>query len=77
MAVASRAEDGCLSYLFAADVEKPDSFSSIETWTHKAALQAHLAGPGLAKMLEKLGPMLASAPSITGYDVPGEPDSLA
>ena len=77
MASVSRSEDGCLSYIFTSDLENPGSFSSIEMWVDKAAVQAHLAGPGVAKMVEKLGPLVAAAPTITGYDVPGEPDAQA
>ena len=76
VAAASRAEDGCLSYEFTADLENPNSFASIETWIDKAALQAHLAAPGTAEALEKLGPLLAGSASITGYDVPAEPEPL-
>ncbi len=76
MATTSRNEKGCLSYIFANDVENPASFWSIEQWTDQAALEAHLAAPQLAKMMEKLGPLLDGAPTITGYEVPGEPDHL-
>lgn len=76
LAAASRDEDGCLSYAFTQDVENPDSFASIETWVDKAALEAHLAGPGVAQGMEQLGPLLAGAPSISGYEVAGEPDKL-
>ena len=76
LASASRGEDGCLSYEFTTDLENPDSFASIETWADRAALEAHLAAPGAAKVMEKLGPLLAGAPSITGYDVPGGADQL-
>lgn len=76
-AAASRSEDGCISYVFTSDVENPSSFSSIEVWQDKDALMAHLAGPGVAKLLERVGPLIAGAPTITGYDVPGDPDKLA
>ena len=76
-ASASRSEDGCISYVFTSDLEKPDTFSSLEVWQDKDALQVHLAGPGVAKLLEKLGPLITAAPTITGYEVPGEPDTLA
>ena len=40
-AAASRADAGCLSYVFTADVENPNHFVSVETWADQASLDAH------------------------------------
>ncbi|MFI7585553.1 putative quinol monooxygenase [Spongisporangium articulatum] len=76
-AEASRSEDGCLSYHFTGDLENPDAFSSFEIWRDQAALQTHLAGPGVAGLLAKIGPLVAAPPTIVGYQVEGVPDQLA
>jgi quinol monooxygenase YgiN len=40
----SRAEDGCLEYVFAADPVDPGRVVLYERWENQAALDAHLAG---------------------------------
>ena len=42
MAAATRADAGCVSYTFAADVEDPDRVLGIEVWADRAALDAHM-----------------------------------
>ena len=41
MVRASRAEDGCLDYTFAADLADPDTLVLFERWRDRAALDAH------------------------------------
>src|SRR3954471_25066471 len=41
---ASRAEAGCLDYVFAADTLDPERVVLFERWADQAALHAHLAG---------------------------------
>ncbi|WP_197422603.1 MULTISPECIES: putative quinol monooxygenase [unclassified Phenylobacterium] len=41
MLAASRAEDGCLTYSYAVDVEDPGLIRVFEAWRDEAALQAH------------------------------------
>jgi quinol monooxygenase YgiN len=41
---ASRAEPGCLDYVFAADPLDPERVVLFERWEDQAALDAHLAG---------------------------------
>ncbi len=41
MLTASRAEDGCLTYSYAVDVEDPGLIRVFEAWRDEAALQAH------------------------------------
>lgn len=45
MLAASRAEDGCLLYAYAVDVEDPGLVRVLEVWRDEAALKAHLAAP--------------------------------
>lgn len=69
LAAASRADSGCLSYAFYRDLEDPSSFCSVETWTTRAELDAHLTAPHTAALLEQLPALVAAAPTITAHDV--------
>ena len=48
MLAASRAEDGCLVYSYAVDVEDPGLIRVFEAWRDQAALEAHFRTPHLA-----------------------------
>lgn len=48
MLARTRAEDGCLAYSYAVDVEDPGLVRVFEVWRDRAALDAHLAAPHLA-----------------------------
>lgn len=49
MLAKSRAEDGCIAYSYAVDVEDPGLIRVFEEWRDEAALQAHFATPHLAE----------------------------
>jgi quinol monooxygenase YgiN len=49
MLAASRAEDGCIAYSYAVDVEDPGLIRVFEEWRDEAALQAHFRTPHLAE----------------------------
>jgi quinol monooxygenase YgiN len=70
-------EKGCLTYTFAADIEDENSFSSIETWTDRGALEAHLGSAELAASMTKLNDLVAGPPSVLGYQVDGDPVKFA
>ena len=64
-----RAEEGCIEYGAAIDVEGfgglqtqfgPDTFVVIEKWASADALRAHAAAPHMAAYAAKTKPMLAS-----------------
>ena len=42
VASATRADEGCVSYGFFADVEDGDRILSVEIWADRAALEAHM-----------------------------------
>ena len=48
MAEATRAEPGCLSYRFAADLADPDTFLVFEEWEDEATLARHFATEHMA-----------------------------
>jgi quinol monooxygenase YgiN len=49
MLAASRAEDGCLAYAYAVDVQDPGLIRVFEAWRDQAALEAHFATAHLAR----------------------------
>lgn len=49
MLAASRAEDGCLTYSYAVDVEDAGLIRVYEAWRDEAALQAHFQAPHMAQ----------------------------
>lgn len=51
---ATRAQEGCLAYVWSADPVEPGRVWVYERWTGEAALAAHLAGPCYRAMLKAL-----------------------
>ena len=48
MLTGSRAEDGCLTYSYAVDVQDPGLIRVFEAWRDQAALDAHFQAPHMA-----------------------------
>jgi quinol monooxygenase YgiN len=48
MLEASRAEDGCLTYSYGADVAEPGLIRVFEVWRDQAAIDAHFKAPHMA-----------------------------
>lgn len=68
---ASRAEDGCLEYTFAADPVEPSRVVLFERWTSQEALDAHIAALRSGPRPTSPGVVPVTS-SITIYDVSGE-----
>lgn len=68
-AAASRAEPGCLSYAFLADVEDGTKFASIEQWESRDDLDTHLRSAGVADLLGWIPDKVAGPPVITVHEV--------
>ncbi|MEJ2409093.1 MAG: putative quinol monooxygenase [Novosphingobium sp.] len=51
--LASRAENGCLSYAYAHDVLEPGLFRVSEVWRDRAALAAHFEQPHVKRWQEE------------------------
>jgi quinol monooxygenase YgiN len=49
MLAASRAEDGCIAYSYAVDVQDPGLVRIFEVWRDQAALEAHFRTPHMAE----------------------------
>lgn len=55
MIEASRAEEGCVDYSYAADILDPSTMHIIEKWVDEAALVAHFQTPHMAAFQKALG----------------------
>jgi quinol monooxygenase YgiN len=69
MLAKSRAEDGCLAYSYAVDVEDPGPIRVFEVWRDRAALDAHFAAPHLAEWRAAWPALGVSDRRLTLYDV--------
>jgi quinol monooxygenase YgiN len=61
---ASRRDDGCLAYGYYSEVADADSFIAVEHWRDRAALDAHLRTPHVARLIEALPRLGDGAPDI-------------
>lgn len=52
---ATRAEDGCVTYTFSADVSDPGRFWLQEQWRDQSSIDAHMAQPHLAELMAAMG----------------------
>ena len=51
----TRAEDGCESYTFSADLDDPGRFHVSERWANQAASDAHGASPHFLGFMGRMG----------------------
>ena len=69
MAEATRAEKGCLSYRFYADLADPNTFLIFEEWESDEALATHFATEHMRVFREALPGLVGGAPAIHRYVV--------
>ena len=62
---ATRADDGCLSYGFYAELADPELIVSVEVWRDQAALDAHMGHPHTADFLAIAGAVVDGEPDVT------------
>ncbi len=72
MLAASRAEDGCLTYSYAVDVEDPGLIRVFEAWRDEAALQAHFATAHMAAWRAAWPQFGVSDRNLSLYEVAAE-----
>lgn len=65
---ATRAEDGCLSYSYAVDLEDPNLLRISEHWRDEAAVNAHITAPHMGPFMAALGAAKIEALSVKSYD---------
>jgi quinol monooxygenase YgiN len=69
MMKATRAEDGCISYTFSADLEDAGVFQLFEEWKSQDALDAHFKMPHMDAFRAKLGGLGIKAMAVQRYEV--------
>lgn len=69
VAVASRAEAGCLGYRIYEETERANEFVFIEEWEDEAALQAHFATPHIAEFMGSIMATVTSTPDIQFHTI--------
>jgi quinol monooxygenase YgiN len=57
-------EPGCLTYALHHDLDDPARFVVVERWESPAALEAHAQTPHLKALFARVGPLVATAPTI-------------
>jgi len=72
MLTASRAEDGCLTYSYAVDVQDPGLIRVFEAWRDQAAIDAHLKAPHMATWRASWPPLGVSDRRLSLYEVASE-----
>lgn len=71
MVAATRAEAGCLAYVFSEDHSEPGLLHLFERWTSKAALDEHFASDHMATYRAAMGDIDIRRRDIAIYDVSG------
>lgn len=72
MMAASRAEDGCLAYSYALDVEDPGLLRVFEIWRDGPAFEAHTRAPHLAEWRAAWPAIGLSDRRLVRYEVSGQ-----
>jgi quinol monooxygenase YgiN len=65
---ATRAEAGCITYVFSQDIEDPTVFRFFEEWETDDALKSHFTQPHMAAFGAVIGTAAAGAPVGHRYD---------
>ena len=66
----TRADDGCESYGFYADIIDPETIVSVEIWRDQAALDAHMSHPHTQAFLGAAAELVDGIPTVAIHDVP-------
>jgi quinol monooxygenase YgiN len=69
MAEATRAEPGCVSYRFYADLADPNTFFIFEEWESEAALARHFETPHMAEFQSQIPNFVGGPLEIKRYVV--------
>lgn len=65
---ATRAEDGCESYAFSADLNDDGRFYVAEHWATEEAITAHMASAHLAAFIGSMGDFGVTGVSLTKWE---------
>ena len=64
---ASRQDEGCVRYVFSADIEQRGRFHLSEEWESQAASDVHMTQPHMAEFFTAMGSLGVTASSITKW----------
>ena len=68
VAAATQGDPGCVHYGFSTDVSRPEVVRSVEVWTDRAALEAHLGHDHTDAFLAAVDGLVAGAPRMQFFD---------
>lgn len=69
VAVASRAETGCISYRLYEDTEVKDEFVFVEEWETSEALQQHFATAHVREFMQAIPATIVSPPDVKFHTI--------
>lgn len=69
MQTATRAEPGCISYTFSADLAEPGLFHIFEEWESPEALATHFQAPHMASFQKAIGGLGVREMKVQRYEV--------
>ena len=69
MMEATRDEEGCVTYVFSADLEDPTVLRLFEEWESAAALELHFTAPHMAEFQRKIADVGVTSRIIHRYEV--------
>ena len=72
MLAASRAEDGCITYSYAVDVQDQGLIRVFEQWRDQAAIEAHFKAPHMATWREAWPAFGVSDRKLFAYETASE-----
>lgn len=71
MQTQSRLEDGCIRYGFFSAVEDPGSFTAVEEWADRDALDVHFTQEHLQDFSKTLLSLASEAPEVAIHQIEG------
>jgi quinol monooxygenase YgiN len=71
VASATRADEGCVSYGFYADVDNTDRILSVEIWADRESLEAHMTHDHTQQFLRVAPGLVSGEPAMSSYAVRG------
>lgn len=64
---ATRQDEGCVRYVFSADLDTPGRFHIAEEWESQEASDAHMTKPHLAEFFRAMGGLGVTGSSVTKW----------
>lgn len=65
----TEAEEGCVTYRYAADLLEPNRINITEQWESEDAMTTHMGAPHFAEFMEAIGPCIGGDVAVVRHDV--------